>query len=405
MEQAPSRLDTRRMRQMGVEVAEQEDIFLPHSLRARRIQSRSPTHQLLYQQYTSATPSLTQSLQSSVNRIIMSDPEPSSTLPAEPHRKAIIGSSTNFWLHSSQTGFDLTHPENPRNAIPGPRLILKTMTSPITVDPSKSALIIIDMQNFFLSESFGRGKGAGHAACDALIKHALPAARKAEIRVIWLNWGLTDEDIKIMPAGVRRAFGFFAIPADQEFAGDGFGVQDGGVSVDKFGELHVQGSNKALESGRQGAMYRGLGADCGPVTLEDGTVIDAGRLLMRNMWNAALYPPLAAIYEEGKRIEGRPDVWIHKDRMSGMWGARTELEEYLEREGLRTLFLAGVNTDQCVAGTLNDAFSKGYDCVLLSDGCGTTSPDFAQQCVEFNAGRTFGFCTTCEELSNGVNKL
>lgn len=152
-------------------------------------------------------------------------------------------------------------------------------------------------------------------------------------------------------------------------------------------------------------MYRGLGAECEPVTLDDGTVVDAGRLLMRGTWNAALYPPLKAIYEEGMKLEEKSDAWIHKDRMSGMWGAKTELEEYLEREGLRTLFFAGVNTDQCVAGTLNDAFSKGYDYVLLSDGCGTTSPDFAQQCVEFNAGRTFGFCTTCEELAHNVSSL
>lgn len=173
----------------------------------------------------------------------MSQLDPSSKLPAGPHRKAIIGSATNFWLHSSETGFDLTHPEGPRKPVAGPRLTLNTMTSPITVDPFKSALVIIDMQNFFLSESFGRGKGTGHAACDTLIKLAIPAARKAGIRIIWLNWGVTDEDIKTTPAGVRRAFGFFAIPADQDFTGDGFGVQEGGMSVDKFGEIHVQGSN------------------------------------------------------------------------------------------------------------------------------------------------------------------
>ena len=37
---------------------------------------------------------------------------------------------------------------------------------------------------------------------------------------------------------------------------------------------------------------------------------------------------------------------------------------------------------QCVGGTLTDAFSNGYDCVLLGDGCGTTTPEYAQQCWE-----------------------
>jgi nicotinamidase-related amidase len=282
---------------------------------------------------------------------------------------------------------------------------INTTTSPIKVDPSKSALVIIDMQNFFLSESFGRGKGAGHRACDNLVNHAIPAARKADIRVIWLNWGLTDEDIKTMPPAVRRAFGFFAIPADSEFSADGFAEQEGCMSVDKFGEVQFQGGDKLLENGTNGAMYRGLGAECGNVELQDGSVVDAGRLLMRDAWNSALYPPLGRMYEEGRKLEHRPDVWFHKNRMSGCWGPKTEFEEFMEREGIRTLFLSGVNTDQCVGGTFVDAFSRGYDCVLLSDGCGTTSPGFAQQCFEFNAARTFGFCTSCEDLAKGVEMM
>lgn len=86
--------------------------------------------------------------------------------------------------------------------------------------------------------------------------------------------------------------------------------------------------------------------------------VDAGRLLMRHTWNAALYPPLDRIYEEGRQLQENQDVWIHKNRMSAMWGAKTDLEEFLEKEGLRTLFFTGVNTDQCVGGTLTDAFSK-----------------------------------------------
>jgi nicotinamidase-related amidase len=283
---------------------------------------------------------------------------------------------------------------------------MQTTTSPIAIDPSKSALVIIDMQNFFLSESFGRGKGAGHTACTNLIVHAIPAARKAGIRVVWLNWGLTEQDVETMPPAVKRAFGFFAIPHESEFSGTGFEAsQKGSVSVDKFGEVRYQGGEKGLESGREGAMYRGLGAECGNVELEDGRVVDAGRLLMRDSWNAALYPPLDEIYQEGVKLEGRPDVWVHKNRMSGMWGAKTEFEEFLEAEGIRTLFLAGVNTDQCVGGTLTDAVSKGFDCVLLGDGCGTTSPEFAQQCWEYNAARTFGFCTSCEDFARGVGRM
>lgn len=118
-----------------------------------------------------------------------------------------------------------------------------------------------------------------------------------------------------------------------------------------------------------------------------------------------LYSPLQTLYEEGKDLPSTPDVWLHKNRMSGMWGASTPCQEFLDKEGIKTLFFTGVNTDQCVGGTFTDSFSKGYDCVLLSDGCGTTSPEYAQQCFEFNAAKTYGFCTSCEEFAKGVESM
>lgn len=42
-------------------------------------------------------------------------------------------------------------------------------------------------------------------------------------------------------------------------------------------------------------------------------------------------------------------------------------------EGTGTLLFAGVNTDQCVLGTLVDAYNAGWNCVLVDDCCGTTT--------------------------------
>jgi nicotinamidase-related amidase len=308
----------------------------------------------------------------------------------------MIGSASNFWLHSSQAGFDLTHPSSLSETAPASRVTIQTTNTPITISPSKSALVIVDMQNFFLSSAFGREKGAGHSACDQLIQYAIPAARKAGIRIIWLNWGLSEQDVKDLPPAVKRAFGFFAIPFESDFLpGDAaYGSHPSSVCVNKHGTPSAKTS-----------AYKGVGTDCGILTLDDGTSVSAGKLLMRDQWNAALYPPLDSIYTEGTQLPYNPDVWMHKDRMSGMWGAKTACEEFLEKEGIKTLFFAGVNTDQCVGGTLTDAFSKGYDCVLLSDGCGTTSPACAQECYEFNAAGTYGFCTSCEEFAKGVDGI
>jgi len=331
----------------------------------------------------------------------------------EVHRRAVIGNASSFWLHSTREDrFDLTHPQSPHLSAPvSPRLDITTTTTPITVDPSKTALVVIDMQNFFLSESFGRQKGAGHLASGQLKNNAIPACRKAGIQICWVNWGLTDSDIDNMPPAIIRAFGFESvvdeegsIDATTEQPEDGFKNSLDNANGLEHDVTPPQAPDRILENGKNGRIYKGLGSQCGSI-LVDGKEIDAGRLLMRDQWNSALHPPLDSIYEEGRKQILKPDVWLHKNRMSGMWGPKTEMEEFLEREGIRTLLFAGVNTDQCVSGTVTDCFSKGYDCVLLSDGCGTTSPGFAQECVEFNAAKNWGFVATCVDLARGVEEM
>ncbi|KAK3941870.1 Isochorismatase-like protein [Diplogelasinospora grovesii] len=141
----------------------------------------------------------------------------------------------------------------------------------------------------------------------------------------------------------------------------------------------------------------GLGADIGQLRLDDGTVIEAGRVLMRDEWNTAFYPRLA----EASKPQ---DIWIHKNRLSGFWGG-TEIGEALHRRGVRTLLFAGENTDQCVAGSMEDAYTRGWDCLMLSDGCGTTSPEFATQCTEYNCENGWGFVLTCQQLAHGVDNM
>ena len=272
------------------------------------------------------------------------------------HRKAIIGDpKSSFWLYDSKTGFDLAHPKTPTSQQPTPNHIIKTNTLPITIHPPKSALVIIDMQNFFLSPQLGRPKDSkGLLAQQQLLKYAIPAARKAGVRVIWLNWGLTEQEIDEMPPATLRAFGFETVLAEQfesyekvdkkQAAIDSHGVNEG---CDKFPDPHIE------TSGKNPRLYKGLGQEIGKVTLDDGSVIQGGKLLMRDTWNADVTPELKRSYEEGKKANP-PDVWIHKNRMSGLWGQSTSCTDFLEKEGIKTLFFTGVNTDQCVGGSLQD---------------------------------------------------
>jgi nicotinamidase-related amidase len=326
------------------------------------------------------------------------------------HRRGVVGPSKNFWLYDSRRGIDLTHPDSLNSTASSAVLPLKTTTLPVTMSPSKTALVVIDMQNFFLSPQLGRpSTSAGLRAQQQLLKHAIPAARKAGVRVIWLNWGLTPSDLESMPPAVFRAFGFETMAA-QDFEShysDPNAVRNAAVDehgVNGAAPLIARGKATVETGGKPQRIYRGLGSDVGEVELEDGTTVDGGKLLCRDTWNAALTPELNAAYEDGLQA-AVPDVWIHKDRMSGLWGSGTDCTKFLEEEGIKTLLFAGVNTDQCVAGSLLDGFNNGYDCILLSDGCGTTSPPSCQEAIEFNCAKTWGFCTTCEEFANGVQKM
>ncbi|KUJ06359.1 Isochorismatase hydrolase [Mollisia scopiformis] len=236
-------------------------------------------------------------------------------------------------LHSESAGFDLTHPPTPTSTPVYPRIPLNTTTERVAIDPSKAALIVVDLQNYFLSPSLGQPSDAiGMKVVDRLLNHAIPACRKAGIPVVWLNWGLTQEDIERMPPTIVKGFA-----ADNNFSGKR-----------KIG---------------------GLGADVGPVELDDGSVIDGGKVLMLGQWNSASYTPLE------------------------------------KARGIKTLLFAGCNTDQCVGGSLQDAFTRGWDCLLLSDGCATTSPKYATECIEYNTEGGWGFVLTCKEFAEGVDNL
>ena len=72
--------------------------------------------------------------------------------------------------------------------------------------------------------------------------------------------------------------------------------------------------------------------------------------------------------------------------MSGLWGPQSSLDLYLQEEGITTLFMSGVNADQCVLGTLIDSYYRGYDVVLVQDATATTSPEGGYANVCWNVG-------------------
>ncbi|KAI0655135.1 Isochorismatase hydrolase [Cubamyces menziesii] len=215
----------------------------------------------------------------------------------------------------------------------------------IRIAKKHSAIVIVDMQNYFLHPDI-RDHPTG-LACVIPLMNLVPALRAHGVKILWVNWGLTEHELTTIPPSLTRGF------------------KKGG-------------------RGGFGSVLPG----------------DFGRLLMRGEYNSELYGPLQALYEEGRR-EGT-DVWIHKNRMSGLWGPQTALGLYLQEQGITTLFFAGVNADQCVLGTLVDAYSKGYDCIVVEDCVATTSPPGGLENVLYNASRSYGFVTDSSRITDAA---
>ncbi|KAK7002354.1 Isochorismatase hydrolase [Favolaschia claudopus] len=241
-----------------------------------------------------------------------------------------FGNPFNFWT-KTQDGWDLTR-GNHTNTITLP---LPHPAGNVTIQPAASAMVIIDMQNFFLHPELG-GDPLGRALVPTTI-NMIHAFRANGMKVLWTNWGLTDFDLTTMPPALFRGF------------------SSDGTSATSFG------------------------SDMGTI---QGN-ISVGRKLMRGSWNAQPFGDL--LDEQVGGVANGTDFYFNKNRLSGMWGTSTPMQTFLQDNMITTLFFGGVNIDQCVWGTLLDAYYKGYDVILVDDISATTSPMAATGMVDFNA--------------------
>lgn len=240
------------------------------------------------------------------------------------------------WLVTHDT-VDMT-----RKARPIRPLSIAAEPQNIVIDATKSALLIVDMQNDFCT----RGGWLSSRGIDVSpnrepiepINRLVAAFRLQSIPVIWVNWGVRKDLLNIHPS-LRHAH-----------------------------------SPRGDEPGLAEAV---------PGTRSE--------VIARGSWGAEIVDEINP---------GAKDIQIIKHRFSAFWD--TETDSVLRNLGVKTLLIAGVNMDQCVMTTLEDASFLGYDTVLVEDATATTSPDYCVQAVLYNVKLLFGFVTRSADILSAL---
>ena len=229
-----------------------------------------------------------------------------------------------------------------RPSLPQRLINFPTDTKQLTVDLAKTACIVVDMQNDFCHPD----GWLAHIGVDVTparkpigpLKTFLPKLRQMNVPVIWLNWG-NRPDLLNISAGLRH-------------------------------------------------VYNPTGAGVG---LADPLPKNKAPVLTKDSWAAAVVDELE---------QSPDDIKVDKYRMSGFWD--TPLDSILRNLGKTSLFFGGVNADQCVLATLQDANFLGYDCILLRDCTATTSPDYCMKATIYNVNQCFGFVTDSGKILDAV---
>lgn len=239
------------------------------------------------------------------------------------------------------------------------------------------------------------------------------------------RWHLYDDHVDLAPhragAPTRRRFqaklkpfvdstdrgALIVIDMQNDFCEPGGWTDSSGLEFRKCRKA-IPGVQRAIRAARAHGMWvvwvywsnrpdlRNLGAPTlysfkhEPDQKGIGERLPSGDILTAGSWNAEMVDELLPLMKD-------EDVRVEKVRMNGFIG--THLDQVLRTQGISTLFFAGVNIDQCVSSTMEEAYFRDYNCVLLEDACATSSPDYCRKAIVFNARQCWGFTMTTKQFA------
>ena len=223
-------------------------------------------------------------------------------------------------------------------------ITLPARPEPIEIDPSKTAVIVIDMQNAYASPGgyldLAGFDISGAAKVIANTKGVLEVARRAGVPVIYFQNGW-DADY----------------------------VEAGGPGSPNFHK------SNALKTMRARPELH-------------------GQLLARGTWD----------YELVDELKPQPgDIQLHKTRYSGFFNS--QLDSVLRSRGIRNLVFVGIATNVCVESTLRDGFFLEYFGIVLEDATHQAGPEFLQQAAIYNIEKFFGWVSSVADFEGVVGQI
>jgi ureidoacrylate peracid hydrolase len=215
--------------------------------------------------------------------------------------------------------------------------MLQTRPEPIDVDLRRTALIVVDMQNSFVSKGgmfdLAGFDITGSAPVIEVNRRLLAASRRSGVNVVYL---------------------MMAFKPDLSDAGD-----PSSPAYHKELALRMMRSRPEL----------------------------AGKLLVDDTWDAAIIDELAP--QPGEQV-------IRKTRYDGF--CATGLDAYLRAASIRYLLFTGVATNVCVESTARHAFFNEFWPILIEDAMNNSGPDFNRQATLWNFEHTLGWVTRSEQV-------
>lgn len=223
-------------------------------------------------------------------------------------------------------------------------IMLPARPEPIAVEVSRTAVIVIDMQNAYASPG-GYLDLAGFDISGATrviqnTKAVLEVARAAGMPVIYFQNGW-DADY----------------------------VEAGGPGSPNFHK------SNALRTMRERPELQGT-------------------LLARGTWD----------YELVDELKPQPgDIVLHKTRYSGFFNS--QLDSTLRSRNIRNIVVVGIATNVCVESTLRDGFFLEYFGIVLEDATHQAGPEFVQQAAIYNIEKFFGWVSSVADFKGAFGQI